>query len=118
MKTHIEHQILEKNGRPEYAVLPYAVFLKLSRLAAQNDQNELERIAIPMKVIEIEITEGKSLARAWREYLKLSQAEVAAKMGVSQAALSQLEKSDAKLRKATIKKLADALSIQPEQLQG
>lgn len=120
MTTRIEHQIIKKDGRPAFAVIPYSVFKKLERdfKSAENDDIEEKiKTAIPLKVVEINVVEGKSLLRAWREYLGLSQAEVAEKASMTQAALSQLEKPDAKPRKATLKKLAAALDLQVEQLQ-
>lgn len=54
--------------------------------------------------------------RAWREYLGLTQAEVAERAGISQAALSQMESGETKLRKATREKLAQAMGLNPGQL--
>ncbi|MCX8675881.1 helix-turn-helix transcriptional regulator [Gilliamella sp. B3023] len=56
-----------------------------------------------------------SPAQAWREYLNLSQVEVANRIGISQSAYSQYEKSQ-KLRKTTRIKIAEALHIKPELL--
>lgn len=58
---------------------------------------------------------GMSAVRAWREYLRLTQAEVAARMGVSQAAYAQME-SAKRPRKATLARIAAALGIDVEQL--
>jgi transcriptional regulator with XRE-family HTH domain len=60
--------------------------------------------------------QGQSLIWAWREFKSLTQEEVAEKMGISQSAYSQVEKSDAPLRRATIQKIADALGVAPGQL--
>ena len=57
-----------------------------------------------------------SLARAWRKHLGLSQKELADKMDITQAALSQMESGEKKLRKATLEKLAAALELAVEQL--
>jgi len=57
-----------------------------------------------------------TLLRAWREYLGLTQAEVAEKAGITQSALSQMENGESKLRKATRIKLAAAMGINHEQL--
>ncbi len=116
MTIHIEHQIIEQNGRPAFAVIPYSIFKKLVLNQAPVDHTSEIQKGIPLPVLEIEITEGKSLPRAWREYLKMSQAEVAKKMNITQSALSQIEKPGVKLRKQTISKLAQALGILPAQL--
>lgn len=71
---------------------------------------------IPQAVVEGHILEGQSLVFAWRSYKGLSQQEVAARMGISQSAYSQMERAEAKLRLTTIRKIAAALEISPEQL--
>ena len=58
-----------------------------------------------------------SLLRAWREYLGLSQNEVASRISVSQSAYSQMEDKDARLRPATVKKIATALGLDVRQLE-
>lgn len=71
--------------------------------------------AIPSEVVSLIFDNGFTPARAWREYLQLSQEECARKLGISQAAYSQLETSN-NPRKTTRNKLATALGINPEQL--
>ena len=73
-------------------------------------------ITIPHDVVERHILEEVSLIRAWREYKRLSQQDVAEKTKISQSAYSQMEKPDANLRQSTITRLASALEILPEQL--
>jgi transcriptional regulator with XRE-family HTH domain len=41
---------------------------------------------------------------------------MAAKMGISQAAYSQMEKTDANIRRSTLEKIASALDISGDQL--
>jgi transcriptional regulator with XRE-family HTH domain len=53
--------------------------------------------------------------KAWREYLRLTQAEVAARMGVTQSAYAQME-AVKRPRKVTLAKLAAALGLEVEQL--
>lgn len=71
--------------------------------------------AIPSEVVSLIFDNGFTPARAWREYLQLTQEECARKLGISQAAYSQLETSN-NPRKTTRNKLATALGINPEQL--
>lgn len=71
--------------------------------------------AIPSEVVSLIFNNGFTPARAWREYLQLTQEECARKLGISQAAYSQLETSN-NPRKTTRNKLATALGINPEQL--
>ena len=62
------------------------------------------------------IKKGMNLVKAWRVHLGMTQAEVAEKAAISQAALSQMEKSENKLRTATLEKLAGAIGLSVEQL--
>ena len=71
--------------------------------------------AIPSEVVSLIFDNGFTPARAWREFLQLTQEECAIKLGISQAAYSQLETSN-NPRKTTRNKLATALGINPEQL--
>lgn len=71
--------------------------------------------AIPSEVVSLIFDNGFTPARAWREYLQLTQEDCARKLGISQAAYSQLETSN-NPRKTTRNKLATALGINPEQL--
>ncbi len=45
---------------------------------------------------------GKTIIRPWREHLKLSQKKVAGRMGITQAAYSQMEKAPDKHRRDTL----------------
>jgi len=76
----------------------------------------LPEVGTPLEVVRRHIEDGISKARAWREYLELSQQVVAERMGISQAALSQIENAE-RPRRATLVRLADALGISLEQLQ-
>ncbi|PIT34467.1 helix-turn-helix domain-containing protein [Snodgrassella alvi] len=71
--------------------------------------------ATPSEVVSLIFDNGFTPARAWREFLQLTQEECARKLGISQAAYSQLETSN-NPRKTTRNKLATALGINPEQL--
>ncbi len=59
---------------------------------------------------------GDSLIKAWREYFKLTQAELAAKSGMKQPALARLESNSVSPRKTTLARLAEAMGIGVEQL--
>jgi transcriptional regulator with XRE-family HTH domain len=59
---------------------------------------------------------GDSLVKAWREYLGMTQAELAAKAGIKQPALTRIEKIDANPRKTTLIRLAEAMGLTVEQL--
>ena len=108
MNARIDFQtILGADGKPAFVVVPYAQFRKRYGQASA---------LVPNEVVNLAFDNGWSPARAWREHLHLTQAEVAKKMQVSQAAVAQFETAGAKLRKASRDKLATALGLAGEQL--
>lgn len=111
MKTHTEHvQILrDAGGHPAFAVIPFADYqaLKLGKPKSE--------AIIPNHVVNLALDKEISAARAWREYLELTQAQIAKRMGITQSAYAQLEAKKA-LRKSTREKIAVALGIEAEQL--
>ena len=110
MNEHIEHQIIEgSDGKPLFVVIPYDEYKEMV------DRRDRE-VTIPHKVVGLNVIEGKSMVRAWREYKKITQKEMASRMGITQAAYSQMEKPDANLRRATLKNIARAMGISVEQL--
>ena len=108
-RTVHSHQVLEKDGKPVFVVVPYEEYLDLLSKAEQD-------VTIPHEVVEYVVDKDCSLVRAWREHLGLTQAEVAKRLGITQASLSQMERAGHNLRPATIRKLAAALGVHPEQL--
>jgi DNA-binding XRE family transcriptional regulator len=114
MSAHTNIQIIKQNGHPAFVVIPYNEYIKVFTDTVWVPEGGL----LPHKVVGLTIKKGYTLVRAWREYLGLTQKEVAEKMGITQAALSQMESSKKKLRKATLEKLASALGIAFEQIGG
>jgi len=107
MNARIDFQtILGADGLPAFVVLPYAEFRRITQGFTPG--------AIPHAVVSAEV-DGVSATKAWREYLHLTQAQVAARMGVSQAAFAQME-SAKRPRKVTLQKVADALGLTLDQL--
>ena len=109
MGTLTDVQIIKKGGKPAFAVIPYEEYLRL----LPKDADE----TVPHEVVGLVIKKGMNLVKAWRTHLGLTQREVAKRAGISQAALSQMEKSTNELRTATLEKLARAMGISAEQLQ-
>jgi DNA-binding XRE family transcriptional regulator len=106
-------QIIEKNGQPEWAVVPYEEYQRLVaeaemlqdirdydevKLALANEEEEL----IPSEVTYA-LLDGENPIRVWREYRGLTQQQVAEKAGISKPYLSQLESGQ---RKGTVEVLA------------
>jgi DNA-binding XRE family transcriptional regulator len=93
------------DGKPAFVVIPY-----LDYLAIRTDDGG----TVPHGVVSRTV-DGGTPARAWREHLGLTQADVAARLGISQSAYAQQEASE-RLRKSSREKIAGALAIKPEQL--
>ena len=100
-------QILEKDGVPAFAVIPYENYLSL--LPERDD-------VVPQKIAEMAILKDMPLIKAWRKYLGMTQKEVAQKARITQAALSQMERAENTNRTATLEKLATAMGLSIEQV--
>jgi DNA-binding XRE family transcriptional regulator len=111
MSAPIKHQIIEKDGKPLFVLVPYEQYIKTMHRLEKDDE-----AMIPHKVVELSVLGNKSPVRAWREYKGLLQKQVADALEISQAAYSQMEKPDANLRPETIEKIARILGIDSEQL--
>ena len=106
MNAPTDIQIInDSEGKPAFVVIPYAQYL------AQNVEPDL----IPHEVVS-RMVDGATPVRAWREYLNLTQDEVAKRMNISQPAFAQQE-TVAKPRKATREKIAAAFGINAIQLE-
>ncbi|AMR77665.1 helix-turn-helix domain-containing protein [Cupriavidus nantongensis] len=94
------------DGKPAFVVIPYADYLAMEKKAEPT---------IPNEVVGLMIDHDYTPARAWREHLRLTQTEVAERLGISQSAYAQQE-SSTKLRKSSLEKIAAALGISVAQL--
>ena len=75
-------QIIEKNGKPMFAVLPYEDYLAM---LPKKD----EKTTIPHEVVGLVLKEGMNLVKAWRKHLGLTQKEVAKSAGITHAAVGR-----------------------------
>lgn len=112
MSAHIEPQIIMKDGKPAFAVIPWAAYQELTNKNAIDDAD----VWIPHEVVKATILKGATMIRAWREYLGMTQQELAERSGMSQPSLARLEKGNSTPRTATLKKLAAAMDITVAQL--
>ena len=112
MNEPTDIQIIMQNGRPAFVVIPYDEYRRTF-----HGKKIPEGDGIPHEVVGMTVKKGYSLIRAWREYLGLTQQEVAERMRITQAALSQMESGGKRLRKETQQKLAAALGVQVTQIQ-
>lgn len=119
-------QILEKNGKPEWAILPYADYLALVEEAEDQedirDYNELTAgieagtVELFPDSVTVDIINGKNPIKLWREYRALTQQQLAEKVGISVPFLSQLESGKRNSSMKVLVALSSALSVDMDML--
>ncbi len=120
-KRQLNPQIIQQNGQPAFAVLPwdeYRRLIKAAKTYAPYESKDLEEpdVWFPHEVVKTNVIEGKSLIKAWREFLNLTQQQLADRANLPQSSIARMETSDKLPRTATLKKLANAMNITVEQL--
>jgi hypothetical protein len=99
----------DTSGKPAFAVIPFDDYQSMIK---RKDQVE---VGIPTAVSDLEKCSTWSLARAWREHKKLTQAEVAQRMWITEVVYAQLE-AKKRISKYNREKIAYALEIYESQL--
>ena len=119
-------QIIEKNGKPEWAIIPYGEFIKIQELL--ENAEDIKDIEVNLKAIEenreivvpgevtFAIVDGTHPIRAWREYKNMRINDLAKRVGISGSFLSQIENGKRNPTIETLKSIASALEIEPEML--
>ena len=119
-------QIIEKNGKPEWAVIPFSEYEKIQEaLEDAEDIKDIEEnlkatqegkeITVPGEVT-FAILDGISPIRAWREHKQIKMNELAKRVGISSAYLSQIENGKRNPTIDTLKAIAKELNIDIEML--
>ena len=118
-------QIIKKNGRPEWAVIPFEEYQRLVEEAEMSqdvrDYDEAKlAIANGEELIPSEVTyallDGKNPIRVWREYRGLTQQQVAEAAGISKPYLSQLESGQRKGTTEVLRAIGRALDVSLDDL--
>ncbi|GIV68661.1 helix-turn-helix domain-containing protein [Caldilinea sp.] len=119
-------QIIARDGRPEWAVLPYEAYLQLIeevellqdirdfdavKLAIEQGKEE----TIPGEVV-FALLDGENPIKVWREYRGLTQQQLAERAGISPAYLSQLETGKRVGSKGVLLAIAHALNVSLDDL--
>ena len=119
-------QIIEKNGKPEWAVIPFKEYEKIQE--ALENAEDIKDIEENLKAIQegtektipgevtFAILDGTSPIRAWRENKKIKMNALAKKIGISSAYLSQIETGKRNPTIDTLKAIAKELNIEVEML--
>ena len=120
-------QIITSNGKPAFAVLPIAEYQRLLALAeVRLDLEEANRVSariaageeetLPAEFVA-ELVNGKTHAlRLWRRHRGLTLEALAKTCGVTRSALSQIESRRTKASAALLKRLAQALGCDMDDL--
>jgi DNA-binding XRE family transcriptional regulator len=114
-------QIIERNGKPEWAVVPYETYLRLvedaetlqdvrdydaAKAAIERGEEEL----IPGELVYA-ILDGENPIKAWREHRGMTQQQLAEAVGISAPYLSQIETGKRSGAIEVLKAIAKALHL-------
>jgi DNA-binding XRE family transcriptional regulator len=119
-------QIINQNGKPEYAVLPYSDYLLLVEQAEMlEDVHSYDEVKnsiasgneelIPASVVNA-LADGENPIKVWREYRGLTQQKIAEEIGISVPFVSQLETGKRKASIEVMRKLASLLNVDIDDL--
>lgn len=115
-------QIIEKNGKPEWAVIPYREYRRLSEAAemAEDVRDFDEAISrdeetVPHAVVQ-RLVMGEQPVKVWREYRGLTQAALARAARITPAYLSQIETGVREGSVRVLTALARTLQVDVEDL--
>ncbi len=119
-------QIIKKNGKPEWAVIPYDEYVKIQELLEDiEDIRDIEKYinllqsgeqrTIPGEVT-FTILQGVNPVRAWREHKQMKVKELAKRAGITPSYLSQIETGKRNPTIDTLKAIAEGLGIDVEML--
>jgi len=114
-------QIIKRDGKPEWAVLPYEMYLQLTEEAEMlQDIRDYDAIKgaieqgeeelIPSQV-PFAIMDGEPPIKVWREYRRLTQQQLAESCGISPAYLSQIETGKRNGTTEVLMAIAKALKV-------
>ena len=118
-------QIIEKNGKPEWAVIPYDEYQHLleavEMLQDIRDYDEAKlAIAAGEELIPSQVTyallDGENPIKVWRDYRGLTQQQVAEQTGISKPYLSQLESGQRRGTTDVLAAIAKALNVSLDDL--
>lgn len=118
-------QIINKDGRPEWAVIPYEEYIRLRDEAemlqdvadydAAKETLEQGEELIPSEVT-FAILDGENPIRVWRNYRTLTQQELADRAGISKPYLSQIETGKRTGTAEVLAAIANALGVTLDEL--
>jgi DNA-binding XRE family transcriptional regulator len=121
-------QVIENNGKPEYAVLPYEDYLQLIEQADMlQDLRDYDRIKAEVEIGDEEtipaevayaLVDGENPVKVWREYRGFTQAQLSSAAGISTPYLSQIESGKRKASTRVLVAIAGLLHVTLDDLIG
>lgn len=114
-------QVIERNGKPEWAIVPYETYVRLveqsetlqdirdydsAKVALERGEEEL----IPSEVVYA-LLDGQNPIKVWQEYRGLTQQQLAEAAGISVPYLSQLESGKRKGSTEVLTAIAKILKL-------
>ena len=113
-------QVIERNGNPEWAVIPYPEYIHL--IEATEMLQDVRAYDLAIKAVEsgeelvpsevmYAILDGENPIRVWREYRGLTQQQVSETAGISKPYLSQIESGKRTGRTEVLSAIAKALKL-------
>ena len=127
LQVNTRVQMIEKNGKPEYAVVPIDLYRRLVELAedaydiraAREAVRELEEgtdETLP-EAVALRLLRGEEHPmRLWREYRGLTQEALAERAGVGKSYLSQIESGKKTGSARLLRDLAGILRVEIDDL--
>ena len=118
-----EVQIIEKNGEPEYAVVPIEEYRRMVAALDAADSAAIERAwaedaageTVPGEVVKA-ILAGESPLRVWRKHREFTLDALAERGGVSKGYLSQIENGQKQGTLGLFRRLAGVLNVALDEL--
>ena len=114
-------QIIDRNGHPEFALIPYADYQHFLELL--EDEVDARAVAefheaytsgreflVPAEIMHRELT-GESPVKLWREHRGLTQQELSKRAGISKPYLSQIETGKRQGTVETLSAIARSLDV-------
>jgi DNA-binding XRE family transcriptional regulator len=125
MNTQV--QIIEKDGKPEYAVVPFEDYKRLLEqaedaediLAYDQAMAELERgedELIPAEIAHRLLSDEEHPLKVWREYRGMTQEALANQANTTKSYISQIEAGKKPGSVALLKRLAAVLNVDVDDL--
>ena len=122
-------QIIEKSGKPEYAVIPYAEYQELLEMAqdardiqdadvAMAELSAGEDESIPAAIAKRLMSGDEHPLKIWREYRGYTQESLGTEAGIGKSYVSQIEAGTKTGSTKVLRAIAKALQVELDDLLG